>query len=68
MTEKGMTMGNHSTNDRLDGRPDSSASGPSRPTKQERLQALLFTAASIGTTLLTLGLLAETKLPRQQGE
>jgi hypothetical protein len=33
-----------------------------------RIQALLFTAASIGTTLLTLGILDEGKLPRYLGE
>ena len=53
-------MSNHSHD-----RPESSAP---RPPKWARLHALLFTAGSIGTTLLTLGLLAETKLPRQQGE
>ena len=53
-------MSNHSHD-----RPESSAP---RLSKRARLQALLFTAGSIGTTLLTLGLLAETKLPRQQGE
>jgi len=36
--------------------------------RRARLQALLFTAASIGTTLLTLGVLADVKLPRNQGE
>jgi hypothetical protein len=41
------------------------APGPSR---RERLQTLLFTAASIGTTLLMLGVLAEGKLPKYQGE
>jgi hypothetical protein len=40
----------------------------SRPSKRERLQALLFTAGSIGTALVTLGLLSEVKLPRAQGE
>ena len=36
--------------------------------KRARLQALLFTAGSIGTTLLTLGMLADTKLPKNQAE
>jgi len=36
--------------------------------KRARLQALLFTAGSIGTALVTLGLLNEVKLPRFQGE
>jgi len=38
-----------------------------RPSKRARLQALLFTAGSIGTTLLALGLF-EVKMPRAQGE
>lgn len=54
-------MSNPGNNDQLQ------ASAP-RPSKRAWLQALLFTAGSIGTTLITLGLLAETKLPRQQGE
>lgn len=54
-------MSHHSKRDHA----ATSAAGPSR---SARLQALLFTAASIGTTLLTLGLLAEGKLPRAQGE
>jgi len=41
---------------------------PPRPSKRERLQALLFTAGSIGTALVTLGLLNEVKLPRVLGE
>jgi len=53
-------MKNHSHHDR----PELSAP---RLSKWARLQALLFTG-TIGTTLLTLGLLAETKLPRQQSE
>lgn len=40
----------------------------SRPSRRERLQALLFTAGSIGTTLLTLGMLADVKLPKVQSE
>jgi predicted exporter len=40
----------------------------SRPSRRERLQALLFTAASMGTTLLALGLLADSKLPMYLGE
>ena len=40
----------------------------SRLSKRARLQALLFAAGSIGTTLLALGLLADTKLPRYMGE
>jgi hypothetical protein len=40
----------------------------SRPSKRDRLQALLFTAGSIGTALVTLGLLGEIKMPRVQGE
>jgi hypothetical protein len=56
-----MKMGKHINNDRLE------ASAP-RTSKRARLQALLFTAASIGTTLLTLGILDEGKLPRYLGE
>jgi hypothetical protein len=48
--------------------PRASASGPATPSKRARLQALLFAAGSIGTTLLTLGLLADNKLPRYQAE
>jgi hypothetical protein len=59
-----MTMSDHSNNDR----PDLSAPGLPTVSRPARLQALLFTAGSIGTTLLTLGLLAETKPPRHQGE
>jgi len=36
--------------------------------RRKRLQALLFTAGSLGTTLLTLGMLADIKMPRAQGE
>jgi len=54
-------------NQRNDDQPELSAPRPTL-SKRARLQALLFTAGSIGTTLLTLGLLAETKLPRHQGE
>jgi hypothetical protein len=39
-----------------------------RLSKRARLQALLFTAGSIASTLLTLGMLADTKLPRYMGE
>jgi hypothetical protein len=56
-----MTMGKHINNDRLE------ASAP-RTSKRARLQALLFAAGSVGTTLLTLGMLADTKLPKSQGE
>jgi len=48
--------------------PRASASGPATPSRRARLQALLFAAGSIGTTLLTLGLLADNKLPRYQAE
>jgi hypothetical protein len=42
---------------------------PMRETsRRARLEALLFTAASLGTTLVTLGLLGDTKLPKVQGE
>ena len=36
--------------------------------KRAKLHALLFAAGAIGTTLLTLGMLADSKLPRYQGE
>ena len=49
-----------------DDRPGDSST--SRLSRRARLQALLFTAGSIGTALLTLGMLAETKLPRHQRE
>jgi hypothetical protein len=39
-----------------------------RLSKRARLQALLFAAGSIGTTILILGMLADTKLPRYMGE
>ena len=54
-------MGKHINNDRLE------ASAP-RTSKRARLQALLFTAGSIGTTLLTIGMLADVKIPKVQGE
>lgn len=46
-------------------RPEARAS---RLLKRAKLQALLFAAGSLGTTLLTLGMLAEIKMPRAQGE
>ena len=54
-------MNHHNNNDHAE------ASAP-RPSKRTTLQALLFTAGSIGTTLLALGLLGEVKIPRSQGE
>jgi len=54
-------MSNPSNNDQ----PQASAS---RRSERAWLQALLFTAGSIGTTLLALGMLADVKLPRSQGE
>jgi hypothetical protein len=59
-----MATSDHINNDR----PELSASKLRTLLKRARLQALLFTAGSIGTTLLTLGLLVDTKLPRAQGE
>jgi hypothetical protein len=58
---RNMTMGKRINNDRLE------ASAP-RTSKRARLQALLFAAGSIGTTILTLSILADTKLPRYMGE
>jgi len=40
----------------------------SKPSRQARLQALLFTGAALGTTLLTLGAAIEPKLPPFRGE
>ena len=40
----------------------------SKPSRQARLQALLFTGAALGTTLLTLGAAAEPKLPPYRGQ
>ena len=57
-------MSDHSNNDR----PDLSAPGLPTVSRPARLQALLFTAGSIGTTLLTLGMMADGKLPKGQGE
>jgi len=39
-----------------------------KPSRQARLQALLFTGAALGTTLLTLAAAAEPKLPPYKGE
>ena len=39
-----------------------------KPARQARLQALLFTGAALGTTLLTLGAAIEPKLPPLRGE
>src|SRR5206468_1413917 len=58
---RNMTMDKHINSDRLE------ASAP-RTSKRARLQALLFAAGSIATTLLTLGMLADSKLPRYLGE
>jgi hypothetical protein len=57
----GTAMRNHSHDDR----PDLSVP---RPSKRARLHALLFTAGSIGTTLLMLGMLADSKLPHYLGD
>jgi hypothetical protein len=40
----------------------------SRPSRRARLEALLFTGAALGTTLLTLGAAVVPKLPPFQGE
>ena len=44
------------------------ATETSKSSRRARLEALLFTAASLGTTLVTLGLLGDVKIPRAQGE
>jgi hypothetical protein len=54
-------MNHHDDNARSEGRA-------SRLLKRATLQGLLFTAGSLGTTLLTLGMLADIKMPRAQGE
>jgi hypothetical protein len=56
-----MAMSNHINNDRA-------VASASWLSKRARLQALLFAAGSIGTTLLTLGMMADGKLPKGQGE
>jgi hypothetical protein len=38
-----------------------------RPSRRARLQALLFTGAALGTTVLTLGATIEPKLPPLRG-
>jgi hypothetical protein len=44
--------------------PETSA----RPSRRDRLQALLFSAGALGTAIAALGLLGDVKLPRAQGE
>jgi hypothetical protein len=39
-----------------------------RPSRRARLDALLFTGAALGTTLVTLGAAVEPKLPPFRGE
>jgi hypothetical protein len=39
-----------------------------RPSRRERLHALLFAGAAAGTTLLTLGAAADPKIPPFKGE
>ena len=41
---------------------------PATLSTRARLHALLFTAGTVGTTLLTLGMFADVKLPRYQGQ
>jgi hypothetical protein len=39
-----------------------------KPSRRDRLHALLFAGAALGTTLLTLGAAADPKLPPFKGE
>lgn len=39
-----------------------------KPSRRDRLHALLFTGAALGTTLLTLGAAADPKLPPFRGD
>jgi len=41
---------------------------PARPSRRARLHGLLFVGAALGTTLLTLGALAEPKTPPFRAE
>ena len=47
---------------------DQSSGATSGLSRRARLQALLFTGAALGTTLLTLAAAAEPKLPPYKGE
>lgn len=38
------------------------------PSRRDRLQALLFSAGALATTIAALGLIGDLKLPRSQGE
>lgn len=49
------------------GKHDQPHVAASTRSRRARLQALLFTAGSIGTTLLALGLLSDVKIPKVQG-
>ena len=47
---------------------DNRTQAAARRLKRARLEALLFTAGAIATTVLTLGMLADLKLPKYQSE
>ena len=47
---------------------DRSSTPARKSSRTARLQALLFTGAALGTTLLTLGATIEPKLPPFKGE
>ncbi len=49
-------------------RNDRSDASSSRPSRRVKLEALLFTGAALGTTLLTLGGDTIPKLPPSAGE
>jgi hypothetical protein len=54
------TMSKHGNDDRTQ--------AAARRLKRAKLEALLFTAGTIATTVLTLGMLADGKLPKYQSE
>ena len=49
-------------------KPDHPPPPAPTPARRERLHALLFAGAALGTTLLTLGAAADPKLPPFKGE
>jgi hypothetical protein len=48
-------------------KPDQPSPHPT-PSRRERLHALLFAGAALGTTVLTLGAAADPKVPPFRGE
>jgi hypothetical protein len=49
-------------------KPDPTPSLAPAPSRRDRLHALLFAGAALGTTLLTLGAAADPKLPPYRGD